>query len=91
MSKRKYITLRDRTWKGEEWWSSFGGTKFIRTLTDEEAKTLDDIEEVTPLRPLETGVVGDENGRMFCKKCDSKRGFYIHKMFRSAQVNWYYI
>ena len=91
--KKKYITLIDRTWKGKEWWTSFRSTKFIRTLTDEEASQLDNIEEVIPLKPLEENVIGDDrkNGRMFCKKCESKRGFHIHKVRHGQYSQWYNI
>ena len=89
--KKKYITLRDRTWKGKEWWTSFYGVKNIRTLTDEEASTLEDIQEVIPLKPLEENVVGDDNSRMFCLKCGSKRGFFVHKVRRGKMSDWYSI
>lgn len=87
---RPYITLRDRTWKGKEWWASYGSDKFIRKLTDEEAATLDDIELVPEPKPFEK-IVGSDNGRMFCLKCDSRKGFYPYKMHRGAQKNWYTI
>lgn len=89
--KKRYITLIDRTWKGKGWWSSFGGTYFYRMLTDEEAKSLDCIQEVIPLKPCEENVVNRESGRISCLKCKSTKGFFIHKMFRGKQINWYYI
>lgn len=94
--KKPYITKIDRTWKGKTWFSSLGRAKIIRKLTDEEAKPLLEegtIEEVIPLKDCEENVVGEdrENGRMFCLKCKSQRGFYIHKHHRGAMMNWYHI
>jgi len=90
--KKSYITLRDRTWKGREWWSSYGRNVNIRRLTDEEAATLTDIEEwVNPLQPVQDNVVGNDDGRMFCKKCGSKKGFYVYKNHRGEQKKWYTI
>ena len=90
MKTKSYITLRDRTWKGKEWFSSHGSYKFIRKLTDEEAGVLDDIELVPEPKPFEK-IVGNDDGRMFCLKCDSKKGFYVYKMRRGKQKNWYNI
>jgi len=91
--KKKYITHIDRTLRGKEWWSTFGSTKFIRTLTDEEAATLDNIEEVPEPKPFEKIV--DEalarTGKLACIKCGSKKGFYIYKMNRGKQSGWYVI
>ena len=88
-NKKKYITLYDRTWKGKEWFSSFRSQKFIRSLTEAEAAMLDGIEEVVPALPLEEGVVGLSNGRLYCKKCGSAKGFFVHKMHRGEQSRWY--
>jgi len=88
--KKKYITKYDRTWKGKEWFSSWGSQKFIRTLTDEEAATLDGIEEVPEPEPfIECVGSNRETGRMFCLKCGSKKGFFVYKMCRGEQKNWY--
>jgi len=51
MKTKPYITLRDRQWKGKEWFTSWRSQKNIRRLTDEEAKPfLEDgtIKEVIP-------------------------------------------
>lgn len=42
--RKPYITLRDRTWKGKEWFTSCFGQKNIRMLTDEEAEKLENIQ-----------------------------------------------
>ena len=90
MEKKKYITTRDRTWKGKDWFSSFRSTKFIRTLTQKEADSLDCIQEVPKPKPF-VKCRGDNNGRMFCLLCKSTRGFYIYQMHRGKQINWYMI
>lgn len=93
--KKSYTTLIDRTWKGKEWWASFRSTKFIRRLTEEEAKGLDNIQEYTKplLKPFEK--ILDEKearaGRLACIKCGSKKGFYFYKMHRGKQAGWYEI
>jgi len=94
INTKPYTTLRDRQWKGKEWFTSFRSYKNIRKLTDEEAKPL--LEEGTIQLVIEKkkptiGVVGDNDGRMFCLKCDSQKGFYVYKMYRGKQSNWYNI
>ncbi len=95
--KKRYITLIDRTFKGKEWWSSgYRGYKFIRSLTDEEAKTLDNIElapEKIKQKPFEKIIDEKEAraGRLACIKCGSKKGFYVYKMHRGKQSGWYEI
>ena len=60
-------------------------------LTDEEAETLENIQIIElPKKPIDN-VVGNDNGRMYCLKCDSRKGFYIYKMRRGKQDNWYNI
>ena len=77
--KKRYITLIDRTFKGKEWWSSgHRGYQFIRSLTDEEAKTLDNIElapEIIKPKPFEKIIDEKEAraGRLSCIKCGSKK------------------
>ena len=88
---KPYITLRDRTWKGKEWFTSYRSYKNIRMLTNEEAESLDNIQEVIPKKKPIKGVVGDKDGRLFCLKCGSQKGFYIYKMHRGKQSNWYNI
>lgn len=79
MNKTKpYITLIDRIWKDKEWFTSWRSHKNIRKLTEEEAKSLDNIEEVIPPK-YGKDIMGVDDGRMFCKKCDSRKGFYIKK------------
>jgi len=90
MKKTKpYITLRDRQWKGKEWFTSWRSQKNIRMLTGKEAESLENIQEVELLKEPVADVVGNDDGRMFCLKCGSKRGFYIFKMHRGKQSNWY--
>lgn len=90
--KKNYITLVDRTWKGKEWWADT--KRGIRKLTDEEASSLENIREyISPLKPLGENVVGQEPhmGKMYCLKCQSKKGFYVYKNRRGEQVGWYNI
>jgi len=87
MPKTKpYITLRDRTWKGREWFTSFRSMKNIRKLTEEEANSLDDIQEVK-LPEYGKDIIGNDNGRMFCNECGSKKGFYTKKRPFGKKVN----
>ena len=87
MKNKSYITLIDRIHKGKDWFSSYRSYKFIRRLTDEEAKPLLEAGTIQEVIMLEYGkdIVGDimENGertgRVFCKICGSKKGFYIKK------------
>ncbi|MDD5178308.1 MAG: hypothetical protein PHT54_03465 [Candidatus Nanoarchaeia archaeon] len=80
--KQAYITLRDRMWKGKEWYTSFRSHLNIRKLTDEEAKPFleeGSIEKVIPKKPYKENVVGNDNGKMVCKLCGSRKGFYVKK------------
>jgi len=89
---KPYITLRDRDWKGKDWFTSYRSYKNIRRLTDEEAKPfLEDgtIEEVKLKKEPTIGVVGNKNGTMVCLKCGSQRGFFVYKMHRGKQSGWY--
>jgi len=88
---KPYITLIDRSWKGKEWFTSFRSYKNIRRLTDEEAEPLlkdGTIEEVI-LPEYGKDIIGNNNGRMFCKKCGSDKGFYIKKRPFGKKVNVY--
>jgi len=78
MKTKSYITLIDRTWKGKQWFTSYRSYRNIRKLTEEEAKSLDYIQEYIPPERA-TDIVGSDNGRMFCNKCGSRKGFYIKK------------
>ena len=81
MKTKPYITLRDREWKGKEWFTSWKSYKNIRKLTDEEAKPFleeGSIQEIIPPK-YSKDIVGSDNGRMFCNKCGSSKGFYIKK------------
>lgn len=92
LNKKKYITLRDRVWKGKEWWSSFRRQVYIRTLTQEEANTLDDIQEYVPkLKPLEENIIDCKDSRLSCKKCKSTKGFYVYNFRRGEQKKWFRI
>lgn len=86
--KRTYITKYDRTWKGREWFSSYGSQRFTRRLSDEEAASLDGIELVPDPKPF-TQCVGSSDGRMFCTICNSRKGFFVYKMRRGTQRKWY--
>ena len=79
--KKNYITLRDREWKGKFWGTSFRSCKITRKLTKEEARPLLEegtIQEIVPVS-YEKDIVGVDGGRMFCKKCGNRDGFYIKK------------
>jgi len=82
MSKTKpYITLRDRDWKGKDWFTSYRSYKNIRRLTDREAKPFLDegtIQEVI-LPVYKKDIFRTDNGRMICNECGNKKGFYIKK------------
>jgi hypothetical protein len=86
---KPYITLRDREWKGKDWFTSFKGHQNIRKLTNEEAEPL--LEECTiqevVLPEYKKDIVGDKNGRMFCKICGSNKGFYIKKRPFGKKIN----
>ena len=80
--KKGYITLRDREWKGKEWFTSYKSCLNVRKLTNEEAKPLLEegtIQEVIPKKPFQENVVGNDNGRIVCNLCGSREGFYIKK------------
>jgi hypothetical protein len=81
MKTKSYITLRDRTWKGKEWFTSYKSQKFIRQLTEEEAKPLLEAGTIKEVIPVKRGkdIVGSDNGRIFCNECGSRKGFYIKK------------
>lgn len=64
---KPYITLRDRMWKGKDWFSGFRSQKFIRKLTEEEANSLDNIQEV--ILPKYDDILDTSNGKIHCKKC----------------------
>ena len=89
---KPYITLRDREWKGKEWFTSYKSYKNIRRLTDEEAKPLLEkgtIEEVI-LPKYKKDIVGvRDNGRMFCKICGSDNGFYLKQRPFGKKINVY--
>ncbi len=89
--KKSYITLRDTQWKGKEWFTSFRSYRNIRRLTDEEAKPLLEEGTIKEYNPpvYEKDVIGRDNGRLFCKKCGSKKGFYIKKRPFGRKVNIY--
>jgi len=86
---KPYITLRDRMWKEKEWFTSYRSYKNIRMLTEEEANSLDNIQEVQLKEKPTSGVVSKESGKMHCLKCGSQKGFYMYKMHRGKQANWY--
>jgi hypothetical protein len=85
---KPYITLRDRTWKGKEWFTSYRSQKNIRKLTKEEAESLSDIQEVI-LPTYGKDIVGVDNGRMFCNKCGSRKGFYVKKFPFGKKISVY--
>jgi len=79
MKTKPYLTLRDRLWKGKEWYTSFRSMKNIRKLTDEEAKPFLEDETIVEYIPPKYGkdIVGDDNGTMVCNVCGSRKGFYV--------------
>lgn len=81
MKTKPYITLININWKGKEWFTSYKSQKNIRKLTDEEAKPLLEagtIQEVI-LPKYDKDIVGNDDGRMFCNICGSRKGFFIKK------------
>ena len=84
-----YITLRDREWKGKEWFTSYGSHLNIRKLTDEEAEPLlseGTVQKIIP-KPAFEEILGVNDGRMFCLKCGSNKGFYIKKRPFGKKIN----
>jgi len=88
---KPYETLRDRTWKGKEWFTSWRSQKSIRKLTEEEAKPLLEEGTIREVIMPEYGkdIIGTDDGRMFCKKCKSKKGFYIKKRPFGKKISVY--
>ena len=92
MKKTKpYETLIDRIWKGKEWFTSWRSYKNIRRLTEEEARPLltDGTIKEIELPKYKKDIIGDNNGRMFCKECKSDKGFYIKKRPFGKKINVY--